>query len=160
MIEGPLGSALEFLRLLWAVDHSLQTASRRMARRVGVSGPQRVVLRIVGRRPGISPAGLASLLHLHRSSVTPLIQKLETRGFLRRAPHPSDGRRVLLSLTPRGRRIDRLSTGTVEAAVRRTLARTPAARVAAAESLLASLEEALSAPGMKRPRAPRRRDGR
>ena len=36
-----LSPELEFMRLLWAVEHGLQTTSKRMARRIGVTGPQR-----------------------------------------------------------------------------------------------------------------------
>ena len=46
-----LGETVEFLRLVWAVDHALQTTSKRMARSLGVTGPQRLVVRIVGRVP-------------------------------------------------------------------------------------------------------------
>ncbi len=157
-LEGAgLGPALEFLRLLWAVDHALQTASRRMARRIGVSGPQRVVLRIVGKRPGISPGELALLLHLHRSSVTPLVQELTSRRLLNRVRHASDGRRVMFWLTARGRRIDRRSAETVEAAVHRVLVEVPARQVEGGRAVLAALERALDAKGVRgRFRSPRR----
>jgi len=51
-----LGPVLEFLRVLWQVDHALQRRSKRMARELGLTGPQRLVLRLVGRFPGL-PAG-------------------------------------------------------------------------------------------------------
>ena len=167
-LEGAdLGPALEFLRLLWAVDHALQTASRRMARRIGVSGPQRVVLRIVGKRPGISPGEVAFLLHLHPSSVTPLVQELTSRRLLIRVRHASDGRRVMLWLTAPGRRIDRRSAGTVEAAVRRVLAEMPSGLIEGGRAVLAALERALDAKtvrgrfrsGRSEPLSPRRPRG-
>jgi hypothetical protein len=51
-----LGEVLDFLRLIWAVDHALQTASKAMRSAIGVTGPQRLVVRIVARFPGM-PAG-------------------------------------------------------------------------------------------------------
>ena len=45
-----LGPTLDFLRLLWELDHALQRRSKRMARALGLTGPQRLVLRIVGDR--------------------------------------------------------------------------------------------------------------
>ena len=50
----PLGAVLDFMRLLWAVDHALQSASKRMESSFGLTGPQRLVVRIVGRFPGIA----------------------------------------------------------------------------------------------------------
>src|SRR5580704_311880 len=77
--DGPLGGVLDFLKLLWALDHGLQTASRDMERRLGVTGPQRMVIRIVGRFPGISAGELASVLHVHPSTLTGVLRRLETR---------------------------------------------------------------------------------
>ena len=54
-----LGEPLDFLRTIWALDHQLQTASRRMETVLGVTGPQRFVLRIVHLNPGITPGDVA-----------------------------------------------------------------------------------------------------
>jgi len=53
-----LGPVLEFMKQLWAVDHGLQSVSKRMEARFGITGPQRLVVRIVGRFPGISAGAL------------------------------------------------------------------------------------------------------
>ena len=58
----PLGAVLDFMRLLWAVDHSLQSASKRMESTFGITGPQRLVVRIVGRFPGIAAGREAGCL--------------------------------------------------------------------------------------------------
>ena len=52
-----IGEVLEFMQQLWSLDHSLQQLSRTMRSRYGITGPQRLVLRVVGTYPGIS-AGL------------------------------------------------------------------------------------------------------
>ena len=71
------------MRLLWAVDHGLQRRSKRMAATLGVTGPQRLVIRIVGRFPGISAGRLASILHLHPSTLTGILRRLERGGCSR-----------------------------------------------------------------------------
>ena len=43
-----LGRVLEFMRVLWAVDHALQSTSKWMEVRLGVTGPQRLVIRMIG----------------------------------------------------------------------------------------------------------------
>ncbi len=123
VIIPPLGEVLEFLRLIWALDHALQRASKRMERSLGVTGPQRLAMRIVGRFPGILAGQLAAILHLHPSTLTGILKRLERQGLLTRRRDPRDARRALLGLTAKGRRLEEaVVAGTVEAAVRSALA--------------------------------------
>lgn len=139
----PLGKVLDFMQVLWSVDHALQRLSKRMAQTAGVTGPQRLVLRILGRRPGASAGALARILRLHKSTLTGVIQRLEQRGLIARKDDPADGRRALFELTAPGRKIDQLRGGTVEAAVRRALLRLSADKLRAAEEVLETVAEEL-----------------
>ena len=134
----PLGAVLDFMRLLWAVDHSLQSASKRMESAYGITGPQRLVVRIVGRFPGIAAGRVAEILHVHPSTLTGILKRLESRGILQRKADPRDARRALFGLTAKGRKLDSLKTGVVEQAVRRVLLADPA-KVAASQEILAAL---------------------
>jgi MarR family transcriptional regulator, organic hydroperoxide resistance regulator len=118
-----LGPVLEFMGALWALDHALQSASKRMEARLGVTAPQRFVLRIVGRMPDLSAGRLSEILHLHPSTLTGIVRRLVDHGLLERRADRTDARRVLLRLTAKGRAVDALRTGTVESAVRRALSR-------------------------------------
>ena len=140
----PLGAVLDFMRLLWAVDHALQSASKRMEATHGVTGPQRLVVRIVGRFPGIAAGRIAEILHVHPSTLTGILKRLEQRQILTRRSDPRDARRALFGLTPKGKKLDTLKTGTVEQAVRRVLARDPGL-IAAAQQMLAALSDELDA---------------
>jgi DNA-binding MarR family transcriptional regulator len=140
----PLGAVLDFMRLLWAVDHALQSSSKRMEATYGVTGPQRLVVRIVGRFPGIAAGRVAEILHVHPSTLTGILKRLERRGILQRKSDPRDARRALFGLTPKGKKVDTLRTGTVEQAVRRVLASEPA-KVAASQEILAALTDELDA---------------
>ena len=139
-----LGEVLEFMRLLWAVDHGLQSASKRMEAAHGVTGPQRLVLRLVGRFPGVAAGRVAEILHVHPSTLTGVLRRLEERGILQRRPDARDARRALLSLTPKGKRLDDARTGIVEQAVRRVLLKAPQGQ-AAARALLELLAQELRA---------------
>ena len=119
--ELPLGGAIDFLRLIWAVDHALQRRSKSMAATIGITGPQRLLIRIIGRFPSIHARQLADILHLHPSSLTAVLKRLERRGLVRRLPDGRDRRRLLLGLTRQGQTLNRETPGTVEAAVQRTL---------------------------------------
>lgn len=121
-----LGPVLEFMQALWALDHALQSASKRMERAIGVTAPQRLVVRIVGRFPGISAGEVSETLRLHPSTLTGILKRLERRRLVVRRADPVDRRRALLELTAAGREIDRARAGTVENAVRAALKRLPA----------------------------------
>src|SRR3954465_10502919 len=142
--EPALGAVLDFMRLLWAVDHALQSASKRMESSFGLTGPQRLVVRIVGRFPGIAAGRVADILHVHPSPLTGVLKRLESRAVLQRRPDPRDARRALFMLTNKGRKLDVVRTGTVEQAVRRVLLKDPD-KVASAQEVLAALSEELDA---------------
>lgn len=141
---GALTANLAFLRLLWAVDHGLRSISKRMQATIGMTGPQRLVLRILGRTPGVMPSELAELLHLDRGTVTGVLDRLAAQQLLIRRPHPEDGRSVLVELSDRGKLLDRATAGTVEACVRRTLASLPRNKVDAAIEVLEALAKELT----------------
>ncbi len=137
-----IGPILGFMQALWALDHALQSASKRMERSLGVTAPQRLVVRIVGRFPGISAGEVSETLRLHPSTLTGILKRLEQRRLVVRRADPADGRRALLELTAAGREIDRAKSGTVENAVRSALKRLPeASSRAARETALALVAE-------------------
>jgi DNA-binding MarR family transcriptional regulator len=142
--RGPqLGEVLEFMRLLWAVDHGLQSTSKRMEASLGITGPQRLVLRLVGRFPGITAGNLAQILHVHPSTLTGVLKRLEKRGLLERKSDPLDGRKALFALTEAGRALDVPATGTVEASVQRVLSRMSRTRILHTQDVLTALAEEL-----------------
>ena len=140
-----LGDALEFMRALWELDHALRRVSKSMQSTLGVTGPQRLAIRMVGRFPGLTAGELATLLHVDPSSLTGVLERLGKTDVLARESDPADGRRAVLSLTRRGRALDRTQSGTVEAAIVRALASQPRSRIAGARRLLEALAEELNA---------------
>jgi DNA-binding MarR family transcriptional regulator len=138
-----LGEVLDFLRLLWAVDHELQRTSRRMEDRLGITAPQRLVIRIVGRFPGIPAGHLAKLLHVHPGTLSGILKRIESKGLIRRRSDPRDGRRTLLGLTRAGRVLDVDAEGTVESAIQHALEHTPREKLDAAREVLESIALAL-----------------
>src|SRR5512135_1350323 len=141
------------MRLVWALDHGLQTSSKRMRRLVGVTGPQRLVIRIVGRAPGIAAGRLAAVLHLDPSTLSVILKTLEAHRLVKRCADPADARRALFELTEKGRAVNRRRAGTVEETMRRALSRLPRRDVEAARRLLAALAadlpSGLRAPGSR-----------
>ncbi len=139
-----LGPELDFLRRLWALDHALQIQSRAMSHRVGITGPQRLVLRLVGRFPGVLAGSLAKLLCLHPSTVTGIVNRLEKRDLVRRHMDGVDRRRHRLAITPRGAELILTPGETVESCTRRALNTLSAAEIATALKVFAAIETHLA----------------
>lgn len=123
----PSGETLQFMQRVWELVHALDVRSKRMAQTIGVTGPQRLVIRIVGQKPSQTASEIAQLLGKHPSTLTGVLARLEGRGLLAREIDPEDRRRARFTLTAAGKAIDRERKGTVEAATRRALARMEAA---------------------------------
>ncbi len=139
----PSGDVLDFLGLFWALDHALQSRSKRMRSTLGITAPQRLVVRILGRTPGISAGQLAAALHLNPSTVTGILQRMKTRGLVARRADPRDGRRAILELTEKGLALDVPSEESIEHWVAKTLETLPPASVAAAREVLESMARAI-----------------
>jgi DNA-binding MarR family transcriptional regulator len=132
----PTDESLQFMQRLLHLAHALQVRSRRMMHKLGVTAPQRVVVRVVGLTPGISPRDIARMLGLHPSTLTGVLARLERAGLIDRREDPSDGRRSQLWLTRAGRRVNRERRGTVEGAVRRALRRADRATIEQTEDMI------------------------
>jgi DNA-binding MarR family transcriptional regulator len=124
------------MQQLWALTHALEVRSKRMARSIGVTGPQRLVIRIIGQSPDISARNLAAILDMHPSTLTGVLARLEAAGLISRKTAPEDRRRACFRLTPAGRRVDTERKGTVEGAVRRALGRADQNMIDKTENML------------------------
>jgi len=141
----PLGAVLDFMSLIWRLDHALQRTSKRMEASLGVTGPQRLVMRIVGRFPGLPAGQLAETLHVHPSTLTGVLKRLERHGLVARRTDPRDRRRTLIGLTAKGRRLEADAEGTVESAIRAALEELPDATIRHAAEVLRALAARLDA---------------
>ena len=90
---------------------------------------------------------LASLLHVHPSTLTGVFRRLERGGLLDRRLDPRDRRRTAFGLTPRGRELDLATAGTVESAVQEALARLSPTTIARTRHALKVLAERLGVAG-------------
>ncbi len=81
---------LDFLKLVWRLDHGLRSRSKRMEQELGVTGPQRFTVRMLGEEGPLSLAGdLASHLAASPwSTLTGVLERTRASGAGRadRAP--------------------------------------------------------------------------
>jgi DNA-binding MarR family transcriptional regulator len=126
------------------MDHSLQRRSKRMEAELGVTGMQRIVIRLIGRFPNVTAGRLAEILYVHPSTLTGVLKRVVDRGFVQRARDRADARVAHFSLTGAGSQIDGSQAGSVEAAVRRALGRLEPAQVDAARVVLSLIADELA----------------
>ena len=73
---------------------------------LGVSASQARVLAVLHYAEGpIKPSLVATLLFQETQSITGILHRIESRGWVRRLPDPNDRRAVGLELTDKGREI-------------------------------------------------------
>jgi len=132
------------MQRMWDLVHALDVRSKRMAKTVGVTGPQRLVVRVLGRSPEMTASDIAGTLGMHPSTLAGILSRLAGREILERKVDDADRRRARFQLTALGRESDRERKGTVEAAVRRALGRADGSTIGKTSLMLALLTEELS----------------
>jgi len=104
------GSDAEFRRLIYrlvVVEERLRHARGYLGRRIGLSGPQYLLLITIAYLQGaggIAVRSLARDLRVTSAFITGESRRLVERGLLARRTNPNDSRSTLLSLTAAGRR--------------------------------------------------------
>ncbi|MFJ4651352.1 MarR family winged helix-turn-helix transcriptional regulator [Nocardia sp. NPDC088792] len=67
--------------------------------------PQYLVLLALWEHPGITMKDLGEQIHLDYGTVSPLVQRLQTRGLVESVRSPNDGRAVVLHATEASREL-------------------------------------------------------
>ena len=138
-----IGEAGEFLRSLWRLNHALERMSRGMESAVGVTAQQRLMIRCVGKYPGITASQLAAQFYLDAGTVSTALGRLESKGLLERRRGQRDKRRVTLGLTAAGRAVDKEVAAPVEQAVEALLGSMSAGDVTCTRRVLGTLADLL-----------------
>ncbi len=88
---------------------ALYAASNHMTRlfvpfltKLGVTYPQYLVLVVLWERGALGVGELSSALQMDLGSLSPMLKRLEAKGFVTRRRQAEDERRVLVDLTPKG----------------------------------------------------------
>lgn len=141
--EMSIGPAGDFMRTLWRLNHELERVSSAMESVLGVSSQQRMMIRFVGKFPGVTATQVAAHFFLDAATVSVAIGRLEAKGLVIRRRSDRDKRRVTLGLTAAGREVDKDVVGTVESAVSKVLHQTPEEQLLCVRNVLGSLTEML-----------------
>ncbi|HET7531000.1 MAG TPA: MarR family transcriptional regulator [Mycobacteriales bacterium] len=108
------------------------------------------VYSVIAAEGRLTPSRLASILGMPPTTLSYVLRQMQERGDLRRMRNPDDGRSVLVTLTPRGRRLtERAAAGFRQAitAFREELDVDEPALLAHLEAMTTALERAIAGRG-------------
>lgn len=113
---------LQHIRELLRVS---QQHFQRIEARCGVSGAQLWALAELQARPGLKISELATVLSVHLSTASNLLDRLEAKALVRRQRGTKDQRVVRVFLTPAGQRVLRKAPRPAEGIIPDALHRMP-----------------------------------
>lgn len=100
-------SLRQLLYDFFTVSAHMENVRRHMGKKIGLTGPQYSMIMAVAElqgRDGASVGRVAEYLHVTGTFVTTESGKLFKKGVLEKRPDVQDGRRSLLSITPKGQK--------------------------------------------------------
>jgi len=133
----------QMIEIMWQLDHVMQARSKRMQKMIGITSPQRAVLRHIDARGPTSPKALAQAVHLHPSTLTGILQRLEAGRLITRKPHATDSRQALIGLTAAGKKLARRVPGSIETIIEKVFAQSTDEEAQCAYRVLGRLVVAL-----------------
>lgn len=118
-------SAEEAFGKLLQLVRTVQSGMQNIAGNQGLSGSQVWALWQISAQPGLRVTELASAQHIHPSTASNLLDKLEARALVRRDRHDTDSRVVRLYLTDAGINLAKSVPGPMQGQLRRALRAVP-----------------------------------
>ena len=85
-------------KIIQAIDMN----SKKLVKRVGLTGPQLVILQEISSQGEVTAGEIARAVSLSQATVTGILDRLEGRGLIARQRSQSDRRRVHVSMTGAG----------------------------------------------------------
>ena len=94
---------LRVLKALRQIIRAVDLHSRQLLGQHKITGPQLITLLTVENHEPVTATAIAGHIHLSPSTVIGILDRLETKGLIRRARDPRDRRLVQVSLTELGK---------------------------------------------------------
>ena len=104
MPKAPALKLDEFLCFqIYSANHAFNRVYQPLLAKLHLTYPQYLVMVLLWQRDGQTVGKLAEGLALESNTLTPLLRRLETLGYIKRSRDPTDERRVRARLTEGGR---------------------------------------------------------
>ena len=101
--DDPLHLDRQLCFAVYATAHAFTAAYKPLLDRLGLTYPQYLVMLVLWERDGLAVKEIAARLQLDSATLTPLLKRLETVGYVRRLRDPADERQLRVELTDEGR---------------------------------------------------------
>ena len=88
-------------KIIQAIDMN----SKKLVKRVGLTGPQLVILQEISSLGEVTAGEIARAVSLSQATLTGILERLEKRGLLTRRRSELDKRRVMVGITDSGRQV-------------------------------------------------------
>jgi DNA-binding MarR family transcriptional regulator len=95
----------DILRSLRRITRAIDLHSKQLMAHCGLTGPQLVCLRTIGREDQLPLGQLARAVSLSQATVTGIVDRLVDRGLVKRRRVQSDRRSISISVTDAGREL-------------------------------------------------------
>jgi DNA-binding MarR family transcriptional regulator len=87
---------------LYSTSLAMTKAYKPLLEKLGLTYPQYLVLLVLWEQDGVTVSEIGRRLRLDSGTLTPVLKRLESAGFLLRTRRQSDEREVEIALTPEG----------------------------------------------------------
>ena len=88
-------------KIIRAIDMN----SKKLVKRVGLTGPQLLILQEISRKVELTAGEIAKAVSLSQATVTGILERMEKRKLLNRQRSESDKRRIMVRITQEGEEI-------------------------------------------------------
>lgn len=92
---------------LYNASRAVTARYRDLLAPIGITYPQYLVVLVLGESGTATVSALGARLHLDSGTLSPLVRRLETAGYVTRSRVPGDDRSVEIGLTASGRELRR-----------------------------------------------------
>lgn len=87
---------------LYAVSNLITRKYKPLLDRLNLTYTQYIVMMVLWEQGRANEKLLCDTLHLKSNTVTPLLKKLQEKGYIRKSRDPADERNLVITLTPAG----------------------------------------------------------
>lgn len=94
---------------LYAANNAMNRVYKPLFEPLGLTYPQYLVLVVLWGKNEMTVSQIGDCLGLDSNTLTPLLKRMEVSGLLRRKRNAKDERQVIISLTAKGREMQRKS---------------------------------------------------
>lgn len=105
--QGMLALDQQLCFAVYSAAHALNRTYKPLLDPYGLTYPQYIALMTLWQEDGRTVKALGATLGLDSGTLSPLLKRLETSGYITRARDKSDERQVLVTLTDKGRGMQR-----------------------------------------------------